>query len=253
MSVLVETIGDAAVITIDRPEAKNAIDLQVAKRLGEAIRLTTQDPSVRGIVLTASGSDTFVSGGDLKEFVELAQAPGGQEHVLGMIEGLAACETCDVPVIAAVQGNTYGGGCELLLLCDMVILERHATIAFRHAKMGLSPAWGGATRLVERVGPLEAARLLFTAEKIGADEALRIGLVNEVVDTGASRARAVARVNRIADNPRTSVAALKRSLREIRQARRGESLAREGAIFSEMWGKPDHQRAMSEFLAKKRA
>ena len=106
------------------------------------------------------------------------------DAVVDLGEELAACERADVPVIAAVQGDVYGGGCEFLLLCDLVIVESHAEIAFRHAKMGLSPAWGGLTRLVERVGPIEAARLLFTAEKIDAAEARRIGMVNEVVPEG---------------------------------------------------------------------
>ncbi len=169
---------------------------------------------MRGIVLTGAGDRTFTSGGDLNMLAELAAAqPGEGAAVLDMGDELAICERADVPVIAAVQGDAYGGGCELLLLCDLVIVESHAQLAFRHAKMGLSPAWGGLTRLVERVGPIEAARLLFTAEKIDAAEALRIGLVNEVVPRGAARARAIARVSRIADNPRTSVAALKRAPR----------------------------------------
>src|ERR1700751_3756561 len=125
-------------------------------------------------------------------------------------------ERAGVPGIPAVQGDAYGGGCELLLLCDLAIVESHAQLAFRHAKMGLSPAWGGLTRLVERVGPVEAARLLYTAEKIDAAEALRIGLCNEVVPRGSARARAIARVSRVAENPRGSVAALKRALREVR-------------------------------------
>jgi enoyl-CoA hydratase/carnithine racemase len=130
-------------------------------------------------------------------------------------------------------------------------MEGHAQLAFRHAKMGLSPAWGGMTRLVERVGPLEAARLLFTGEKIDAADAMRIGLVNEVVPRGGARDRALARIARIADNPRTTVAAMKRTLREVREARRGGAIERERAVFSERWGAPDHQRAMDAFLAKK--
>src|SRR5262249_10534057 len=243
--------GDAVVITLDRPKTKNAIDRSSAKYLGDALRIAAADPSVRGIVLTAAGGDTFVSGGDLKEIGTLARGEHGEEQILGMQSDLSVCETCDIPVIAAVQGDALGGGCELLLLCDMVILERHASLAFRHAKMGLSPAWGGTTRLLERVGPLEAARLLLTAEKIAADEALRIGLVNEIVETGASKMRAIARVNRIADNPRRTVAALKRALREARQARRGDALARERTIFAEMWGAPEHQAALDAFLTKR--
>src|SRR5262249_58857213 len=121
------------------------------------------------------------------------------------------------------------------------------------AKVGLPPGGCGPPRLVERVGPIEAARLLYTAEKIDAAEALRIGLINEVVPKGAARARAIARVSRIADNPRTTVAALKRALREVREARRGAAVERERRIFSERWGAADHQDAMSALLAKKEA
>jgi len=253
MTLRVESVGDAAVLTLDRPAKHNAIDGGLARALVDAIRAASADPAVRGIVITGAGERTFTSGGDLNMLAELIgstnEAAEGSP-VLAMGEELAACERAEVPVIAAVQGDAYGGGCELLLLCDLVIVESHAQLAFRHAKMGLSPAWGGLTRLVERVGPIEAARLLFTAEKIDAAEALRIGLVNEVVPKGAARARAIARVARIADNPRPTVAALKRGLREVREARRGAATERERAIFVERWGGPDHQQAMSAFLAK---
>jgi enoyl-CoA hydratase/carnithine racemase len=246
--------GSVVVLTLDRPSKHNALDEALARSLVDAIRLAAQDPSVRGIVLTGAGDRTFTSGGDLDMLAELTVCGTdgvGGSPVVDMGEQLAACERADVPVIAAVQGDAYGGGCELMLLCDMVIVESHAQLAFRHAKMGLSPAWGGLTRLVERVGPIEAARLLFTAEKIDAAEALRIGLVNEVVPKGASRARAIARVSRIADNSRAAVAALKRALQEVREARRGAALERERAVFTERWGGPDHRAAMSAFLAKK--
>jgi enoyl-CoA hydratase/carnithine racemase len=247
----VESVGDAVVLTVDRPTTHNSIDGALARALGDAVAMAAQDPSVRGIVLTGAGDRTFTSGGDLKMLAELTRSEAHGEAVLDMGDMLAALERADVPVIAAVQGDAYGGGCELLLLCDLVIVESHAQLAFRHAKMGLSPAWGGLTRLVERVGPIEAARLLYTAEKIDAAEALRVGLVNEVVPKGAARARAIARVSRIADNPRTTVAALKRALREVREARRGAAVERERSVFFERWGAADHRDAMSAFLTKK--
>lgn len=251
MSLRVESIGDAVVLTIDRPETKNALDKDAARRVREAVRLAEADPGVRGIVLTSAGSTTFVSGGDLDEISRAVREHGGPELVLGMYDDIAILERSELPVIAAVQGDVYGGGCELILLCDMVIIEEHASIAFRHAKMGLSPAWGGLTRLVERVGPLEASRLLFTAEKVTAAEALRLGLVNEVVPTGMARERALARVGRIADNARTVVAAHKRALREVREARRGDAIARERAVFAEMWAGPAHQAALEAFFDAK--
>jgi enoyl-CoA hydratase/carnithine racemase len=248
----VESVGDAVILTLNRPATHNALDEALSRALVEALHLAGQDPSVRGIVITGAGDRTFTSGGDLNMLVALAQGGEGRGRaVLEMGDALAACERSDVPVIAAVQGDAYGGGCELLLLCDLVIVESHAELAFRHARMGLSPAWGGLTRLVERVGPLEAARLLYTAEKIDAAEALRIGLCNEVVPRGAAKASAVARVARIADNPRAAVAALKRGLREVREARRGDALERERAVFTERWGGPDHRAALAKFATRK--
>jgi enoyl-CoA hydratase/carnithine racemase len=250
-SLRVESIGDAVVLTLDRPATHNALDEALARALVDAIGRAGQDPSVRGVVITGAGDRTFTSGGDLNMLVALAEGEDRARDVLDMGDALGVCERVDVPVIAAVQGDAYGGGCELLLLCDLVIVESHAELAFRHARMGLSPAWGGLTRLVERVGPVEAARLLYTAEKIDAAEALRIGLCNEVVPRGAARARAIARVARIAENRRATVAALKRALREVREARRGAAPERERAAFSERWGAPDHREAMGAFAAKK--
>jgi enoyl-CoA hydratase len=250
MSLRVESIGDAVVITIEQPATHNAIDRVIAKSIADAVRLASQDPKVRGIVVTGSGP-TFLSGADLNMLAELTQSAGGSAEVLRIFDDLVACERCDLPVAAAVQGHVFGGGCEFLLLCDFVLVEEHAQFAFRHAKMGLSPAWGGMTRLVERVGPLEATRLLLTGEKIDAAEALRIGFINEVVPRGTSRDRALARVARIADNPRTTVATMKRTLREVREAHRGAALEREREVFEERWGAPDHQRAMDAFVSKK--
>jgi enoyl-CoA hydratase len=192
-----------------------------------------------------------MAGGDLNMVADLVKNQQSGDAVVDLGRELAACERAAVPVIAAVQGDVFGGGCEFLLLCDVVIMESHAGLSFRHAKMGLSPAWGGLTRLVERVGPLEAARLLFTAEKIDAAEAKRLGMVNEVVPKGASRARAISLVSRIADNPRTTVAALKRALHDVREARRGRALDAEREAFNERWGGADHRDAMNAFLSRK--
>lgn len=251
MSLRVEVIGDAAVLTIDRPGSKNAIDRKLARQLGEAVRIASNDPAVRGIVLTGGGEDTFVSGGDLKDLQSLPQDAQGGREVMAMFHDLEVLETCEVPVVAAVQGNVLGGGCELLLLCDYVIAEQQVSLSFRHAKMGLSTAWGGMARLLERVGPQEAARLLFTAERVPAEEALRIGLVAQVVPKGGSRVAAVAHVNRIADNPRASVAALKRTLQRVREAMRKGAVEQERATFEAVWGGAEHQRAMNAFFTRR--
>ena len=246
----VETVGAAVVITVDRPATRNAIDGATAQGIAAAIAAASADPAIRGVVLAATGP-TYLSGGDLNLLAALVDDARGAEAILALGAELAAIEASPLPVIAAVSGDVFGGGCEIVLLCDLVIVEEHAAFAFRHAKMGLSPAWGGMTRLVERVGPLEAARLLSTAEKVDAAESLRLGLPNEIVARGAARTRALARVARIAENPRDSVAALKRGLGEVRAARRGAAVDREREAFAARWGGPDHQAAIRAFSTRK--
>ena len=245
-----ETCGDAVVLTIDRPTRQNAIDRALAKEIAKTVKAASADPAVRGVVLTASGDRVFSAGGDLNEILTALDS-GTSADIADVFTLLDEIELCDVPVIAAVQGDVFGGGAEMLMLCDMVIIEEHVHIAFRHARMGLSPAWGGLSRLIERVGPLHAQRLLFTAEKVTAHDAERIGLVSEVVPRGFARERALARVSHIADNPRGTVAALKKTTREVRELLRAPALERERAGFVERWGGPDHVAAMRAFRERK--
>lgn len=246
----VEACGDAVVMTIDRPARQNAIDRALAKKIAGAVKAANDDAAVRGVVLTAAGDRVFSAGGDLNEILSALDHGSGAD-ITDVFTLLDEIEWCDLPVIAAVQGDVFGGAAEMLLLCDMVIIEEHVHIAFRHARMGLSPAWGGLSRLIERVGPLHAQRLLFTAEKVTAHEAERIGLVSEVVPRGFARERALARVSHIADNPRGTVAALKRATREVRELLRAPGIEREKAAFLERWGGPDHVAAMRAFRERK--
>ncbi|EYF04217.1 enoyl-CoA hydratase/isomerase family protein [Chondromyces apiculatus] len=251
MTLQVEAAGDALILTLHRPDRRHAIDRALARQLGEAIRAASAEPRVRGVVLTASGDDVFVAGGDIREIDQLTRDGSSGAEILGMFEDLAIIEQGDLPVVAAVQGDVFGGGCELLLLCDFVFFEEHASLAFRHAMMGLSPAWGGIARLCERVGSLEATRLLLTACRIDAAEALRIGFVNEVVPRGGARDRAIALVRQLSGIPRTSVSALKHALRGVREAMRGSSPELERAVFAQRWGGPDHRQALDAFLRRK--
>jgi enoyl-CoA hydratase len=249
-SLLIETVGAAVVITVNRPATRNSIDEATARGISAAIAQASENEAIRGVVLAAAGP-TYLSGGDLNLLAALVDDARGAEAIVALGIELAAIEQSPLPVIAAVSGDVFGGGCEIVLLCDLVIVEEHAAFAFRHARMGLSPAWGGLTRLVERVGPVEAARLLYTAEKVDAVEAVRIGLAGEVVARGAARTRALARIATIAENPRESVGALKRALTDVRAARRGAAPALEREAFAQRWGSPDHRAAIRAFETRK--
>lgn len=244
-----ETRGPVRVVTLARPDKRNAISSEVAVGLAEAIDRASAAPEVRGVVLAAEGK-VFAAGGDLTEFETILDAPDGAERVIAMgARLLEAIEGAPIPVVAAVSGHVYGGGCELLLMMDAVVVEEHVEIAFRHARMGLSPAWGGSARLVQRVGPLVATHLLTTARTVGAREALDIGLCNAACPKGKAMAEAEAIVLASASLERDAVAAQKRALRGVKEATFGDAAAREAAVFKSMWGGPLHRAAMSRFAA----
>lgn len=234
----------AAVLTLARPEKKNALSTEMVTALVDAVRRANEDPSVRAIVLGADG-DVFAAGGDLDEIAAALASPDGAGEIIAMGTRIRVLEEVDLPVLMAVSGDVYGGGCELTLLGDVVVLEEHARLSFRHARMGLAPAWGGTTRLVERVGPTVASRMLFTAERIDAATAARTGLVTEVVEKGASTERCVAIAREIAKAARSTIAGQKRGLHRARASMRGAAAAdAEAETFTSLFGGAAHVAAM---------
>ncbi len=239
-----EQRGSAQIVTISRPEKKNALDRRTAAALSDAIESASQDAGVRGVVLLGEG-DVYLSGGDLGEIAKALENEDGADQVLEMGRLLAAIERASVPVVAAVSGDVFGGGCELVLLCDYVIVEVSAGFSFRHARMGLSPAWGGAARLLERLGPQHAARLLFTADRVPASEAVALGLAATSVPDGAAAAHALDFVERVARADRAVVAEQKSLLARLRAAARGDAADIEAKSFRALWGQPAHRAAMT--------
>lgn len=250
MSLLVSREGSALMVVIDRPGAKNALDRSTVEELGRALADAHGDKRVRGVILASTG-DVFLSGGDLKEIAEHLDDPDGPRFVLDYFDSFAKAIEVDVPVVAAIHGQTIGGGCEVVLLCDLVVMDRAASMSFRHARLGLTPAWGGAHNLLERAGPLGAAHALYTAEVLDAPTCLRLGLANEIVEDGRCRERAVELVEVIAKSPRAAIAAAKRALTEVRAERRAEAWARERAVFEERWGSPEHRAAMRRYARRR--
>ena len=244
MTVRSDQRGHARLLTVARPEKKNALDLATVEALAKAIDEASRDDSVRGVVLLGEG-DVFLSGGDLGEIARALEETDGAERVLSMGRLLGAIERASVPVVAAVTGDVFGGGCELVLLCDFVIVEASAGFSFRHARMGLSPAWGGAVRLLERVGPQQAARLLFTADRIPATEAVNLGLAGTAVPDGSAAAHALDFVERVARAERAVVAEQKLLLSRLRTEARGDAATLEAATFRALWGQPAHRAAMT--------
>ncbi len=232
----------ALVLTIARPEKKNAISREIAEALADAVEQAGDDDAVRAIILAADG-DVFAAGGDLDE-IAADLDDGGADNVLAIGERLRAIETCPVPVIVALTGDVYGGGCELVLLADVIVAEEQARLSFRHARMGLAPAWGGSSALLARTSAGFAARVLFTAEAIDARAAERAGLVTEVVPTGKALERCVRLAGEIASAPRDGVAGVKASLYAARRLAGDDARTGEANVFRALFGGAAHRAVM---------
>jgi enoyl-CoA hydratase/carnithine racemase len=174
-------IGHTARITLDRPQVLNAIDPQMLDELGAALQSADDDETVRVLVLTGAGERAFCSGMDLRAFAQRAAETTVLQRRAGRRGYRHPLMTFRKPVIAAINGLAFGGGLELMLLCDLAIAAEGATFAAAEVSRGLIPGNGATQRLPRRVGLAHALEMLLTAKPIDAQKALRIGLVNDVV------------------------------------------------------------------------
>jgi enoyl-CoA hydratase len=170
-----------AVITIDRPKVLNALNLISMTELEQAFLDLRQNPSIRAVLLTGAGEKSFVAGADIKELASLSPLEGEQVAARGQ-RIFHLIENCGKPVIACINGFALGGGCELALACTLRIASSNARLGQPEVKIGIIPGYGGTQRLPRLIGKGAALKMILTGEPITAAEALRIGLVDEVVE-----------------------------------------------------------------------
>ncbi|MBS9534726.1 crotonase/enoyl-CoA hydratase family protein [Mycobacterium sp. M1] len=207
-AVLVEQTGNVLVITINRPEARNAVNGAVSAGIGDALAHAQDDDAVRAVVITGAGDKSFCAGADLKAIAnrENIYHP---EHPEWGFAGYVQ-HFIDKPIIAAVNGTALGGGTEIALASDLVIAEQRAQFGLPEVKRGLIAGAGGVFRIVEQLPRKVALELLYTGDPISAADAARWGLVNRVVDDGTALAVALEFAEQIAGNAPLSVRASKR-------------------------------------------
>jgi 3-hydroxypropionyl-coenzyme A dehydratase len=182
--IQLEPRGDIAIIKINRPEALNAVNIDVIAELSRTVDIVGTDDGIRAVIITGVGERAFCAGADIAYMVNIdpikaEKYASSAQAVLNKIERL------EKPVIAAVNGFALGGGCELALVCDIRIASSNAKIGQPEVTIGIPPGWGGTQRLVRIVGPAKAKELVFTGKMITAEEAAQIGLVNRVVSLEA--------------------------------------------------------------------
>ncbi len=169
-------------ITVNRPDKLNALNYQTIQEIGDAIQIAERDSNIKGVIITGSGNKAFVAGADISEFSNYTIEEGKQLSVAGG-KVFNSIENCSKPVIAAVNGFALGGGCELAMCCHLRIASTNAKFGQPEVKLGIIPGYAGTQRLVQLIGKSKALELLMTAEMIGAEEALQLGLVNYVTPT----------------------------------------------------------------------
>ena len=179
-TLLLEVNGPVATVTLNRPKVLHALNAQVFDELESVFRALAVDPAVRVILLTGSGEKAFAAGADINEIAATDATTGYAKSRRGQ-SVFRLIETCGKPVIALINGFALGGGCELAMACTMRLASETARLGQPEVKLGLIPGYGGTQRLPRLVGVPAALKLLLTGEMISAAEALRIGLVDEVV------------------------------------------------------------------------
>lgn len=250
MAVDVERGEGVATVVMNRPEALNAFNTRQLEDLLAVFRGLREDRSVRCVVLTGAGSKAFASGADIKEMVGLSSDEGLAFGRLGHAVA-SAIEGLPQPVIAAVNGYAFGGGCEVALACDIRLASENAVFGQPEVGLGIPPGWGGTQRLPRLVGPGIAAELILTGRRVGADEALRIGLVNAVFPPEGLMDEAAALARRIAANSPRAVAAAKRLMCLALNGTIADGLATEVELFGQAFGTADQREGMTAFIEKR--
>ena len=249
-NVLYEKKGAIAYVTVNRPKVLNALNTPTWRDLRTAFEDARDDVTVRGVILTGAGDKAFIAGADIGELahataVEAERSSRFGQEVLDLIENLGK------PVIAAVNGFALGGGCETAMACTIRIAVETAKFGQPEVALGLVPGGGGTQRLPRLVGKGHALQLILSGEMIGAPEAHRIGLVNEVVSGADLLARAEAILRKIASNTPIAVKFALEAANKGMETSQGEGLLLEASYFGLCAATEDKKEGTSAFLEKR--
>jgi enoyl-CoA hydratase len=249
-TLLCEVKDQVATVTLNRPQVLHALNAKVFNELEAVFVALAGDVGVRVILLTGTGEKAFAAGADINEIARTDIATGEAKARRG--QGVfRLIETCGKPVIACINGFALGGGCELAMACTMRLASETARLGQPEVKLGLVPGYGGTQRLPRLVGQPMALKLLLTGEMIGAAEALRIGLVDEVVPAAKLMERAETLAKTIVSMAPLAVAACMEAVRWGSELGLEAALDVEAEIFGRLCGTEDKTEGTKAFLEKR--
>ena len=244
----IEREAAVAIVTIDRQEALNALDVATLTELRDCLRELAGDDSARVVILTGTGEKAFVAGADIKYMsgldVDQAKEWGALGHETGRL-----LETMPKPTIAAINGFALGGGCELAVACDLRYAASSAKLGQPEVNLGIIPGWGGTQRLARLSGLGVAKELIFTGRIVDAEEALRIGLVNGVHDPVLEKAREVGAL--LASKSPIALKLMKDLANRALGGDHAANLGAEGETFGELFSSEDAKEGLSAFVEKR--
>lgn len=248
--VRVERFEHALRVTVDRPEALNAIDGELLDELAAALTAAAADAAARVVILTGAGDRAFIAGADVKEMSRLTPLAARTFAVRGQ-RLTALVEEMEKPVIAAVNGVALGGGCELAIACDVRVAGDRARFGQPEVGLGVIPGWGGTFRLARIVGEGVARELIFTGRALSAEEALRVGLVTAVVPHAALADEALKLASTLASRGPVALAHAKRSMSRSRWLDAASAAELEADLFALCFTTDDQKEGMSAFVEKR--
>lgn len=238
-------------ITLNREDKMNALNATLLQEIKSAVQDAEKQSEVYGIVITGSGKKAFAAGADIAEFKDFSKEQGQQLSADGHAV-MNTIEHCLIPVLAAVNGFALGGGCELAMACHMRIASPNAKFGQPEVNLGLIPGYGGTQRLIQLIGKGKAVEMLTTADMIGADEALQLGLVNHVVDQAELMEKCYAIINKIAIKSPQGIAKTMECVKAYFDTSL-DGMALEIEQFGSCFQTAEFEEGTSSFLEKRRA
>jgi enoyl-CoA hydratase len=249
-TLLVERRERVAVITINRPQKLNALNIQTRAEGAAALEELREDESVRVVVITGAGEKAFVAGADISEFE--GRTAVSQRDVMTARSLFTAVDTFPKPVIAMINGFCLGGGCELALSCDIRVASETARFGQPEINLGIIPGGGGTQRLTRLVGEGKAMELILTGDMIDAQYAYNLGLVNLVVPAADLEAKTLELAGRIAEKSPVALRMAKEAVKTAARANLDEGLRREIDLFALTFSSQDKDEGVRAFLEKRK-
>jgi enoyl-CoA hydratase len=248
--IAVEREGGAAIVTVDRPEAMNALDLEHAESLRATLGELAEDDSARVVVLTGAGEKAFIAGADIKYMQGLGVLEARRWGQLGHDCG-NLLETMPKPTIASINGYALGGGCELALACDLRLASSNAKIGQPEIDLGIIPGWGGSVRLARTTTLGFAKEMIFGGRPVDAQQALEHGLVNAVCEPGELREQTLELCRGLEAKSPLALAYAKEAVNVALQGPHRTNLETEARLFAMLFASEDQSEGMAAFAEKR--